>query len=161
MTYAAHDFAEQLKLSSEQLMALGRVNPADKHEPFCMTVLALKISRAANAVSELHGEVSRHMWQCLYPGVAQDKVPIGHITNGVHVAGWMKVTCGGSGASASRTGTPKPSPPAPGCSRFWQTGQGHDWANQINSPDFWQKMLDPKFVSDEELWALRYELRRE
>jgi len=164
MTYAAHKFAEQLKLSPEQLMALGRVKPTDAHEPFCMTVLALRASRAANAVSELHGRVSRHMWQCLYPGVPEDKVPIGHITNGVHVAGWMKgtvrrfwrkrLTTDGNGKS--------PAPASMGdTTRFWQSKDGHDWANEINSALFWQKMLDPKFVSDEELWALRYKLRRE
>ena len=72
------------------IMALGRVHPENAHEPFCMTVLALKLSRAANGVSELHGEVSRHMWQCLYPGTPVEKVPIGHITNGIHLLGWMK-----------------------------------------------------------------------
>ena len=74
----------------DDIMALGRVNPKDAHEPFCMTVLALKVSRAANGVSELHGEVSRHMWHDLYPNVPEDKVPIGHITNGIHLLGWMK-----------------------------------------------------------------------
>lgn len=156
--YAAHKFSDQLKLSHEQIMALGRVNPNDHKEPFCMTVLALKVSRAANAVSELHGQVSREMWQCLYPGVGEDKVPIGHITNGIHVAGWMKGTVrkfwrqrltGGNGSNAGDT------------SRFWKTKAGHDWALEINSPEFWQKMLDPNFISDEELWALRYKLRRE
>ncbi len=161
--YAAKKFADQLKLSPEQLMGLGRVNPADAHEPFCMTVLALKISRAANAVSELHGDVSRHMWQCLYPGVTQDKVPIGHITNGVHVAGWMKGTVRRFWRKRLTNGNAKTLTPAGtgDTTRFWQAGNGRDWANQINSPDFWKKMLDPKFVSDEELWALRYKLRRE
>ena len=73
-------------------MGLGRVNPADANEPFCMTVLALKVSRAANGVSELHGEVSREMWQTLYPNTPVEKVPIGHITNGIHLLGWMKGT---------------------------------------------------------------------
>ena len=71
-------------------MELGRVNPQNQQEPFCMTVLALKLSRAANGVSELHGRVSRHMWQCLYPGKTVEQVPIGHITNGIHLLGWMK-----------------------------------------------------------------------
>jgi hypothetical protein len=52
--------------------------------------LALKASRAANGVSELHGQVSREMWQPLYPGKSAEQVPIGHITNGVHLLGWMK-----------------------------------------------------------------------
>jgi starch phosphorylase len=71
------------------ILGLGRVKPEDEHEPFCMTVLALKLSRAANAVSELHGQVSRHMWQRLY-NVPENEVPIGHITNGIHLLGWMK-----------------------------------------------------------------------
>ena len=55
-----------------------------------MTVLALKVSRAANGVSELHGRVSRHMWQSLYPDKPVEQVPIGHITNGIYLLGWMK-----------------------------------------------------------------------
>ncbi len=66
-------------------MSLGRENPGDYHEGFCMTVVGLKLSRRANAVSSLHGEVSRAMWTGLYPGRNEDQVPIGHITNGVHV----------------------------------------------------------------------------
>ena len=152
--YAAHKFSLQLNLSHEQLMALGRVRPEDPNEPFCMTVLALKLSRAANGVSELHGEVSRRMWQCLYPGRPVEEVPIGHVTNGVHLLGWMKG----------------------GVRRFWRgklhralsngaTGAhvdaGHLWADAANSPEFWAAVSDPSFVSDEELWALRYELRRQ
>ena len=54
-----------------------------------MTVLGLKLSRRANAVSSLHGEVSRAMWWGLFPGKPEDAVPIGHITNGVHVPSWL------------------------------------------------------------------------
>src|SRR5947208_81534 len=61
LDYALNKMRQQLHLSQEDLMALGRVHPADKNEPFCMTVLALKASRDANAVSELHGQVSRQM----------------------------------------------------------------------------------------------------
>ena len=153
MDYAMQKYRSQLPLSANDLLALGRVNPKDNNEPFCMTVLALKFSRAANAVSELHGQVSRHMWQCLYPGKKVDEVPIGHITNGIHLLGWMKGPV----------------------RKFWRrklTG-GHDtamlpkikgaydWHSEMNSPELWQKMLDPNFISDEEIWALRYNLRRE
>mgnify|MGYP002402553847 CR=1 FL=1 len=155
--YAAHKFSEHLKLSHDEVMALGRINPEDKHEPFCMTVLALKVSRAANAVSELHGVVSREMWQCLYPGTSVEKVPIGHITNGVHVAGWMK----GTVRQFWRQRLANPAPGSGDTTRFWKTKAGHDWAAEITSQEFWQKMLDPNFISDEELWALRYRLRRE
>ncbi len=70
-------------------MGLGRENPDNFHEQFCMTILALKLSRRANAVSALHGEISRNMWSGLYPGKPEDAVPIGHITNGVHVPTWL------------------------------------------------------------------------
>jgi len=79
----------ELGISHDQLMSLGRVNPDDRNETFCMTVLGLKLSRYANAVSSLHGKVSRKMWQCLWPSRPEEEVPIGHITNGVHVPSWM------------------------------------------------------------------------
>ena len=124
-----------------------------------MTVLALKASRAANGVSELHGDVSRHMWQVMYPGTPVEKVPIGHITNGIHVAGWMKGTMRRFWRK-KLTGTSDDSTPAGDTTRFWKSN-GHDWANEICKQDFWNRMLDPNFISDEELWALRYKLRRE
>jgi len=80
---------ERLGLSREALMGLGREDPGNYGEEFCMTVLALKLSRRANAVSALHGEVSRAMWTRLYPGKTEDTVPIGHITNGVHAPTWL------------------------------------------------------------------------
>jgi glycogen phosphorylase len=80
---------ELLGLSHEELMGLGRENPGNRDEEFCMTVLGLKLSRHANAVSALHGEVSRAMWTGLYPDIPKDEVPIGHITNGVHVTSWL------------------------------------------------------------------------
>ena len=80
---------EALGLSHFGLMALGRENPGNEYEEFCMTVLGLKLARRSNAVSALHGEVSRAMWTGLYPGRAENAVPIGHITNGVHVPTWL------------------------------------------------------------------------
>ena len=80
---------EQLGIAHENLMGFGRVYPTDYQETFCMTVLGLKLSRRANAVSSLHGEVSREMWWPLFPGKPADAVPIGHITNGVHVPSWL------------------------------------------------------------------------
>ncbi|HLK09848.1 MAG TPA: alpha-glucan family phosphorylase [Candidatus Binatia bacterium] len=76
-------------VAPDDLLALGRVDPADHGAPFCMTVLALRSARRANAVSALHGHVTRQMWQCLWPGRPEAEVPIGHVTNGVHVASWL------------------------------------------------------------------------
>ena len=154
MDYAMHRFRAQIPVPFSELMGLGRVNPQNLQEPFCMTVLALKMSRAANAVSELHGRVSRHMWHSLYPDKTVEHVPIGHITNGVHLLGWMKGTV----------------------RRYWRrklTGESvrpvpdnlrtapKDWQKELSLPDFWKNIGDPQIISDEELWSLRGYLRRE
>ena len=81
--------AERLGLDLGGLMALGRVDAGNDGEPFCMTVLAFKTSRRANGVSNLHGVVSRRMWKDLWPYRTEEEVPIGHITNGVHVSTWL------------------------------------------------------------------------
>jgi starch phosphorylase len=161
VNYAAHKFAKQLKLNHAQMMALGRVNPDDENEPFCMTVLALKASRAANAVSELHGSVSRQMWHCLWPDKKQEEVPIGHITNGVHLLGWMKGPVRRFWRRHLSQQVETDATPAGESTRFWRLKPGSSWEDDVNSPEFWQRMEDPGFVSDEELWALRYRLRRE
>jgi starch phosphorylase len=72
----------------EQLIGLGRLEPTNGSEPFCMTVLALRLSQFANGVSELHGKVSRGMWRSIWPGVPEDEIPITHVTNGVHTRSW-------------------------------------------------------------------------
>ena len=154
MDYALHRFRTQMPVPFAELMKLGRVNPQNAQEPFCMTVLALKLSRAANAVSELHGRVSRHMWHCLYPDKSVEHVPIGHITNGIHLLGWMKGTVRRfwrRKLAADRANGSASAPRTPSAS----------WEAEVNSPEFWQRMADPEFVSDEEIWALRYRLRRE
>jgi starch phosphorylase len=157
MDYMARNFSTQLGITHEQLMGLGRVKPDDQHEPFCMTVLALKGSRAANGVSELHGQVSREMWQSLYPGKAVKDVPIGSITNGVHLPGWMKGTtrrfwyekqCEWERKQNNGSAAPHVRP-----SDYWE--------RLVNSQEFWTRMADPAITPDEELWSLRYKLRRE
>ena len=79
---------ESLGIDVDKIMELGRVNPEDESEKFCMTVLGLKLSRYANGVSSLHGVVSRRMWHGLWPDKREEEVPIGHITNGVHGPTW-------------------------------------------------------------------------
>ncbi|MCR9117825.1 MAG: alpha-glucan family phosphorylase [bacterium] len=80
---------EELGINYEQLMGLGRVEPQNDSETFCMTVLGLKLSRRANGVSSLHGHVSRRMWAHLWPWRVEEEIPIGHITNGVHIPSWL------------------------------------------------------------------------
>jgi starch phosphorylase len=158
MSYSMQRYQTQIGIPFAEVMALGRVDPKNLAEPFCMTVLALKLSRAANGVSELHGRVSRHMWQCLYPDKPFEQVPIGHVTNGIHLLGWMKGPVRRFWRSRLNGDS---APPASGeTTQFWQN-KNNNWAWELNSPEFWTKMLDPNFISDEEIWALRYRLRRE
>ena len=84
-------FREWLGLSHEEFIGLGRVNPRDPHADFCMTVLALRLSGRANGVSRLHGAVSRRMWQGLWPDFSEHEIPIGHVTNGVHLHTWISL----------------------------------------------------------------------
>ena len=161
MDYALNKIRSQLKLNQHDLMALGRVNPSNREEPFCMTVLALKASRAANAVSDLHGHVSREMWHGLYPGKKLNDVPIGHITNGIHLLGWMKGPVRRFWRRKLSITQASALPPAGETTSFWQKQFARSWENEVNSPEFWKRMADPEFISDEELWALRYRLRRE
>jgi starch phosphorylase len=70
---------------------LGRVEPQNEREDFCMTVLALRLAGYSNGVSKLHGEVSRKMWQGLWPGLPVEEVPVQHVTNGVHFRSWISL----------------------------------------------------------------------
>jgi starch phosphorylase len=117
----------QLGLSREQFLALGARRLGDPWEPFGMTVLALRLCRTANGVSELHGHVSRKMWTILYPDRPENKVPIGHITNGVHAPTWT----------------------APLLSDLYAEYLGADWQSHLPDPLMWAKVDQ---IPDEELW---------
>ncbi len=120
-------FREKLGLSHEAFMAAGRVNPNDKTEPFCMTVLALKNSLRANAVSAIHADVSRRMWQALWPNRPEGEIPIGHITNGVHALSWL----------------------APQMNTLFETRLAHNWSTRMIHADIWEKVSE---IDDGELW---------
>jgi starch phosphorylase len=115
-------------------MALGRIRPDDHSEPFCMTVLGLRLSRRRNAVSALHAETSRRMWKTVWPGPEESDVPIGHITNGVHVKSWL----------------------APSMARLYVRHLGKAWETRMSFYEFWQ---DIEKVSDTELWEEHQVLR--
>ena len=125
---------EALHLSYEDFMGLGRVYPGDPNEPFCMTVLALKLSRYANGVSALHGTVSRRMWQPLFVNTAEENVPIGHITNGVHVQSWV----------------------APQMHLLFDRHLGTDWPKHQRLPETWE---GDQPVEDAELWETQQVLK--
>jgi starch phosphorylase len=79
---------EKLGISLHDLLALGRENPGDDSEPFNMAYLAIRGSGAVNGVSRLHGQVSRHLFEPLFPHWPEGEVPVGHVTNGVHMPTW-------------------------------------------------------------------------
>lgn len=113
-----------LGLDRKQLLGLGRRNLDDEHEPFCMTTLGLKMAQARNAVSGLHGQVSRRMWQGLWPGQPIEHVPIGQITNGVHIASWVA----------------KP------MHQLYDRYLGESWERRIHEPQTWAQVdrLNPE-----------------
>ncbi|HID21747.1 MAG TPA: alpha-glucan family phosphorylase, partial [Planctomycetaceae bacterium] len=119
---------DQLGLDHDTLMGLGRVDPQRKDEPFCMTVLAFKVSRRANAVSSLHGGVTRRMWSCLWPWQREEEIPIGHITNGVHVPTWL--------AAQMRVLYDRVLPP----NWYLRTGEPEVWAGfeEVTQGELWE-----------------------
>ncbi len=81
-------FAERVGVSSDELAALGRLDPHNSSEPFNMAYLAIRTCGAANGVSKMHGRVSRRLFQVLYPRWPEQEVPVTHITNGIHAPSW-------------------------------------------------------------------------
>jgi starch phosphorylase len=121
-------------MSAHDLLALGRTDPSDPNEGFCMTVLALKVSRRANAVSSLHGQVSRAMWTPLFPGRSEEQVPIGHITNGIHVRSWL----------------------AQQMHQLYDRHLGPSWSERCSEPATWDAIDN---IEDGELWETRQTLK--
>jgi starch phosphorylase len=79
---------EKIDISVHDLLALGRQSPNDSSESFNMAYLAIRGSGAVNGVSRLHGKVSRHLFEPLFPNWPAEEIPIGHVTNGVHMPTW-------------------------------------------------------------------------
>ncbi len=125
---------DQLGIDNRTLMGLGRVNPQSTEEPFCMTVLGLKMARLRTAVSSLHGDVSRTMWRHLWPNRSVDEVPIGHITNGVHISSWL----------------------AAPMARLYNRYLGDNWISRMGSSMFWEAVDE---IDDVEFWEQHQLLR--
>ena len=136
--FTMYPHADALHISVDQLMEYGRVPEQEDQSTFTMTILALKLSRAANGVSRKHGEVSRKMWMDLYRVNDPKKVPISYVTNGIHVPSWTMCPSW----------------------EFWERHNSHRWKEDLMEPQFWNHITDPNVVTDEQLWSLRYELRR-
>ncbi len=120
---------KQLGLSDRKLLALGRVDPHDANETFCMTVLGLRMSRARNAVSALHGRVTRATWAKLWPNLPAESTPIAHITNGVHIETWMSHSL----------------------SELFNRELGLGWQDRVVDPRLWAQIDG---IDDVDLWEI-------
>lgn len=129
-----HSYWESLGIRKEAFLELGQYSGTG-NRAFNMTVLALKMADHRNGVSQLHGEVSRRMWHSVWPEVSEDRVPISHVTNGVHLPTWI----------------------APELGQLYEKYLGQDWITRHDDVTLWQQVLD---IPDEELWPVRQALKR-
>ena len=132
--YLSRYAKEKLGISLRDLLALGRQNPDDGNEPFNMANLAMRGSGTVNGVSQLHGRVSRHIFRSLFPGWPESEVPVGHVTNGVHMPTWDSAAT----------------------DNLWTEACGKErWRKATTTLD-----PDIRKVSEEKLWALRTTSRK-
>ncbi len=133
--YLPH-FAEQMNISWEQFMNLGRFVENDLNEKFSMSVLAFKLSQEVNGVSRIHGKVSQDMFSKLYPGYFPEELHIGYVTNGVHFPTWT--------------------------SKSWQQLYkkefGEEFLEDQSNADYWQKILN---VPDQTVWNMRLKQKQQ
>jgi len=129
------DYARGLGLSLAQFMALGRTNPLDSFEPFSMAMLAINLSSKTNAVSKLHGVVSRNLFGSAWKDLPIHEVPITHVTNGIHAKTWI------SDEMAD----------------MYDRYLGPKWSEDTTDSNIWRRVED---IPNEELWRI-HERRRQ
>ena len=128
------DYWESLGINRETFLQLGQ-QAGSEPLTFNMTALALRLASQRNAVSQLHGKVTRRMWHGLWPEVTEDQVPISHVTNGIHVPSWI-----------SRE-----------LYQLFERYLGNDWLREHDDTRLWESLVD---IPDAELWAVRQQLKR-
>jgi len=128
-------FADQLGMPFHEFLGLGRQNPQSGQEDFCMTVLAIRLSDRRNGVSRLHQEVSRDMWRGLWPGFPLRDLPIGYVTNGVHIPSYISAEMGD----------------------LFTRYLGPSWIEDPDNQKVWERV---ERIPDTELWRT-HERRRE
>jgi starch phosphorylase len=133
MEHYFYGFWDQLGISREHFLSLGE-HQEEWGMAFNMTVLALRFSGRSNGVSKLHGDVSRRMWQSVWPDKPVDEVPITHVTNGIHVGTWL--------AGEMRN--------------LFNKRLDADWIEHHDAPAIWERLAD---VPDEELWQVHRTLK--
>src|SRR6476646_8739812 len=122
------EYAKELGLTEEEFLALGRVEPSNQTERYGLTPLAIRMCRSTNGVSLKHGEVSRALWQKLFPGKKVEEVPISHVTNGVHAPTWI----------------------SPLLRYLFERYIGQEWQKQLRDQATWSAAVAR--ISAEELW---------
>ncbi len=127
-------YTDEIGLKWNDFVALGRQHPKDANEPFGATVFALKNSTFRNGVSKLHGQVSRNMWQDIWPHVSPDELPIASITNGIHIPSWI----------------------SPEMTDLFDRYLGPKWREDPDNKRTWERIDD---IPDAELWST-HERRR-
>jgi len=128
-------YVNQIGCGWEKFLALGRQEPENDQEPFCMAVLALKLAGKSNGVSKMHGRVSRQMFHRVWPGVPVNEVPVTSITNGIHIRSWLSVDM----------------------AELFDRYMGPQWLDSPVDREIWQRVDD---IPDAELWRT-HERRRE
>ncbi|MFC1870598.1 alpha-glucan family phosphorylase, partial [Chloroflexota bacterium] len=127
------NYWESLGIDRKTFLQLGQ--DGLENAVFNMSALALRMADQRCAVSKLHGEVTRRMWQGLWPDVSEEQVPILHVTNGVHVPSWI----------------------APELYHLFEKYLGQDWIKGHDDSKMWERVRD---IPDEELWAVIQKLKR-
>ncbi len=128
-----HPYWPALGIDHDTFLQLG-MHPQDPHSGFNMTAFALKLSGYRNGVSKRHGEVARLMWQSLWPDLPVEKVPIDHVTNGIHVPTWIE----------------------PKIELLFNRYLGNEWVKDHDNPHLWE-LIDN--IPDDELWKTHYWLK--
>jgi starch phosphorylase len=128
-------YLPNLRIDRNEFLGLGRQNPRDGNEPFCMTVLAIRLANTTNGVSKLHGLVSRKMWRSIWPELPDPEIPILSITNGVHTRSWL---------AAEMT-------------QLYDRYLGIQWEDRPTDHSIWKRV---DHIPDAELWR-SHERRRE
>ncbi|MBK7746514.1 MAG: alpha-glucan family phosphorylase [Candidatus Obscuribacter sp.] len=129
------DYYRSVGLSRRDFFALGRINPDDETELFSMANLAINLSSRTNAVSKLHGVVSRELFKDNWKNVPEHEVPISHITNGVHTRSWISKEM----------------------ADLFDRYLGPKWSEDISDQNIWNRVAD---IPDNELWRI-HEMRRQ
>lgn len=129
------DYYRSMGLDSRTFIGLGRMDANNDGEPFSMALLGLRLSGHSNGVSQLHGRISRKLWQDAWPDFPEEDVPIGAVTNGVHLPTWVNHEIG----------------------LLYDRAMGAGWRDNPDHAEMWGRVHD---IPDRELWEVHQEQRR-